>query len=690
MRLSKIQALLLTPLMLAGLAGCSDNEGHSGREPITPDYDAEPAGTYSGQVLDGYLRGAVVWIDLNNNRVQDPDEPFTETGTGGHFTFTREDLGCGEESKPYSCVDRPKAYPLGAKVEAGKAVDEFTRTTVDRSYYLWAPPIPRHFSRVVTPFTTLLKVERDLKEYTGQQLLYPIYTPASEAELSAEIDEYHKVVRNKLGVSQNLLLDYVSGNNARLHAYARGLVWAMQDYIADQGGLEALTASNSETVKQVVEAAYHYSPDVQVRQVRLASITGLPLEEVIQVLNDNELDEEAKIAALIERVQPMRPKMDGMGRALVHQGRWVVQAIDAAVGANASDAAYDRLAMAEVVPPIYVLERDPRVLARKKLYVHPDSQTLSSQPLADLMTLRDNTEPYLRGASLTQVQDYLYGLDGGLAQINVYGDLLEWRRDLLLSYPIQLEALFPRGHWKASSLKLNALGVPTLQIGIDSTLNGTERTATIKVHKVVDGEPEATPAEPAWTQVRQALPDSPASVERVLRYAPLSLSWLKSPARQDLGRFEEITRESYPAMATALDDLSLPTVLAPTSQDADVTLTYTAASPTDLVTRIDLNTASASEARWILFDRQKIEHQYQSGSLAVGGVGYSVLVRNTSSVEFAFAPVNGDKVFEDYCIQYKYEELHLRYELYGRNCSSNLIFMVVEYEYAHLSELLKR
>src|SRR5690554_2745888 len=700
MRLSKIQALLLTPLMLAGLAGCSDNEGHSGREPITPDYDAEPAGTYSGQVLDGYLRGAVVWIDLNNNRVQDPDEPFTETGTGGHFTFTREDLGCGEESKPYSCVDRPKAYPLGAKVEAGKAVDEFTRTAVDRSYYLWAPPIPRHFSRVVTPFTTLLKVERDLKEYTGQQLLYPIYTPASEAELSAEIDEYHKVVRNKLGVSQNLLLDYVSGNNARLHAYARGLVWAMQDYIADQGGLEALTASNSETVKQVVEAAYHYSPDVQVRQVRLASITGLPLEEVIQVLNDNELDEEAKIAALIERVQPMRPKMDGMGRALVHQGRWVVQAIDAAVGANASDAAYDRLAMAEVVPPIYVLERDPRVLARKKLYVHPDSQTLSSQPLADLMTLRDNTEPYLRGASLTQVQDYLYGLDGGLAQINVYGDLLEWRRDLLLSYPIQLEALFPRGHWKASSLKLNALGVPTLQIGIDSSVNGTGRGVTVQPQRIVEGELE--PLEPAWTLSRAALEDSKVSVERVLEAAPLSLSWLKSPSRQEFGQFEEVLQEWYPAVPTALDHLTQSIALAPTRQDTAVKLNYTPSNPTERVTELGFATEGGVESRWISFDRinagrVNATYHYQPGSettLAEAMVLKSTIDGSVNSIQLTFSPVEGEDLFESYCVFYRYEQQYLRYEIYGRmsrgQCSNNLPFMVVEYEYAHLSELLKR
>src|SRR5690606_24892351 len=305
MRLSKIQALLLTPFMLAGLVGCSDNEGHSGREPFTPDYDAEPAGTYSGQVLDGYLRHAVVWIDLNNNRAKDPDEPSVETGSAGRFTFTKTDLGCGEDSKPYSCVSRPKAYPLGVEVEAGQAVDEFTRTTVDRSYYLWAPPIPRHMSRVVTPFTTLLKAERDLSSYAGQQVLYPTYTPTTEAELTAEIDELHRVVRNKLGVSQNLLLDYLSGNNARLHAYARGLVWAMQDYIEDQGGLAELNASNSATVRQDILDAYHYSSDSQFRVVRLASVTGLPLEEVTQLLQDNTLDEAAKISALEERVLPM-------------------------------------------------------------------------------------------------------------------------------------------------------------------------------------------------------------------------------------------------------------------------------------------------------------------------------------------------------------------------------------------------
>lgn len=702
MRLSKIQVLLLTPLMLAGLFGCSDNEGHSGREPITPDYDAEPAGTYTGQVLDGYLRKAVVWIDLNNNRVQDDNEPSTETESAGRFTFTKSDLGCGEETKPYSCITRPKAYPLGVKTIAGYTVDEFTRSTVERPYYLWAPPIPSYMSRVVTPFTTLLKAERDLKSYTGQQLLYPSYTPPTEAELAAEIDELHREVRNKLGVSSNLLLDYVGSNNTRLHAYARGLVWAMQDYIEAQGGLDLVTEANSGTVAQHIRQAYHYSTDINVRSRRIANVTGLPEEEVKALLDDSELDDEAKIAALVERLEPMRPKLDGLVRALVNQGRWIVQAIETAVGANAPASAYDRVDLAEVVPPIHVLERDPRVLSRKMFYVHPDSMSdaFSPLPLDGLMTLKAEQAPYKAGAALTQVQDYLYNMDGYLAQINVHGGLLEWRRDLLLSYPIQLEALFPQERWQARSLNLKALGSPTLRIDIDSSVNETGRRVTVQPQRIVEGELE--PLEDAWTLSRAALEDSKVSVERVLEAAPLSLSWLKSPSRQEFGQFEEVLQEWYPAVPTALDHLTQSIALAPTRQDTAVKLNYTPSNPTERVTELGFATEGGVESRWISFDRinagrVNATYHYQPGSettLAEAMVLKSTIDGSVNSIQLTFSPVEGEDLFESYCVFYRYEQQYLRYEIYGRmsrgQCSNNLPFMVVEYEYAHLSELLKR
>src|SRR5690554_3395025 len=109
----------------------------------------------------------------------------------------------------------------------------------------------------------------------------------------------------------------------------------------------------------------------------------------------------------------MRPKLDGLVRALVNQGRWIVQAIETAVGANAPASAYDRVDLAEVVPPIHVLERDPRVLSRKMFYVHPDSMSdaFSPLPLDGLMTLKAEQAPYKAGAALTQVQDYLYNMD---------------------------------------------------------------------------------------------------------------------------------------------------------------------------------------------------------------------------------------------------------------------------------------
>lgn len=705
MRLRKIHLLLLTPFMLAGLSGCSQNEGRSGREAFTPDYDAEPAGTYSGQVLDGYLNGAVVWIDLNNNRLQDDGEPVTETSARGRFTFTKEQL-CAEGGSV--CVTRPNAYPLGVEVIAGKTVDEYAGTTVDRTYYLWAPPIPRHMVRVVTPFTTLLKAERDLQGYTGQQLVYPRYTPPTEAELAAELDQIHQAVRNKLGVYQNLLVDYLSSSNARLHAYARGLVWAMQDYVESQGGsLPVKEGSNpdddnstpDDPMETLIRQAYQQSAPVMIQVMRLMVATGLSESEITEILQDKDLDDEGKIKTLAARVLKIQPKMDGLGRALVNQGRWVVQAIEAAVGANAPASAYDAIPLADVVPPIYVLDQDPKVVSRKKFYVHPNSVTGGATPFTGLMTMPSVKEPIIAGAAITQVQDYLYDLDGHLAQIDVYGDLQEWRRDLLLSYPSQLEALFPRERWQARSLKLNALGTPSWRIAIDRVVNGTQRTATISVHKAVDGVFGPSADEPEWTQVREAHTDMTA--DHLLRPALLSQSWLKSSARRDFGRLEEILQETYPAVPTLLDNLGAPEEKVPTGLDTDVVLSHTPANHTGNVTQLDFAYSSSQAPRSMSFsqpsaNRMDVDYKYQAG----GEVSWAKAVvslnmwDSPTSILYLFQSNNTGTAFQDYCVQYRYNQYDVLYEIYGRasnqQCMNNMPFLVVEYEYAHLSEVLKR
>ncbi len=44
--------------------------------------------TVTGEVIDGYVRGATVFVDANKNGVFDSGETFTTTDTLGNFTLT--------------------------------------------------------------------------------------------------------------------------------------------------------------------------------------------------------------------------------------------------------------------------------------------------------------------------------------------------------------------------------------------------------------------------------------------------------------------------------------------------------------------------------------------------------------------------------------------------------------------------
>ncbi|MEC8104037.1 MAG: hypothetical protein VXZ24_07080 [Pseudomonadota bacterium] len=81
-RLSSKPLVSLTILAAAMLAGgCSDNSSGS-------DNAADDNGTttsLSGKAADGYLAGARVCLDLNNNTACDDGEPTATTSAGGSY-----------------------------------------------------------------------------------------------------------------------------------------------------------------------------------------------------------------------------------------------------------------------------------------------------------------------------------------------------------------------------------------------------------------------------------------------------------------------------------------------------------------------------------------------------------------------------------------------------------------------------
>lgn len=102
--------------------------------------------TVVGLAVDGYLRRATVFLDINKNGLLDSDEPNVETDENGQFKF---------EAPTSSLANSP----IVVKVISGKTIDSDSPDgPVDKSYSLTSPVGK---TDVISPITTLIaaKVE---------------------------------------------------------------------------------------------------------------------------------------------------------------------------------------------------------------------------------------------------------------------------------------------------------------------------------------------------------------------------------------------------------------------------------------------------------------------------------------------------------------------------------------------------
>ncbi|MDX1459289.1 MAG: hypothetical protein R3276_16980, partial [Marinobacter sp.] len=204
---------LTLSLIVLSLTGCGEESPQSpedGRDFPAQDY-VEP-GSYSGVVIDGYLRDARVWLDLDGDWQYTPGpltltlpsgtevtlaqgEPTTMSGAEGRFTLDTSELVLDPTVGPD--LD-PRDYPLIAVAVPGRTVDETYDggTVIDKAFMLTALP----GTRTVTPLTTLLR-------YHGM-----IGASHSISEAAALEDLFRDI---------NLRSDYVEGEDARAHAYAQ-------------------------------------------------------------------------------------------------------------------------------------------------------------------------------------------------------------------------------------------------------------------------------------------------------------------------------------------------------------------------------------------------------------------------------------------------------------------------------------
>ena len=213
-------------------SGCSSSSGNSD----DPD-NSDGSGNVSleGKAADGYLAGARVCLDLNNNASCDDGEPTTTTSAGGGYTLE----GVTQEQIANS--------PIVVEIIVGETIDEDNPgETIDKTYTLTAPA----GSAFVSPLTTM--VQNEIKE-NG---LSP--------------DEAKASIQARLGTELDPTEDYVAGSDdgtsgeefQRLHKVAQVTRAVMQ--------------KNIELVNTVVNET----------GVSQEDLTALIVEQVLEALDD--------------------------------------------------------------------------------------------------------------------------------------------------------------------------------------------------------------------------------------------------------------------------------------------------------------------------------------------------------------------------------------------------------------------
>ncbi len=175
--------MLAMSTVLLPLAGCGGGDSDT-----TP---TVATSTYSVKAIDGYLNGALVWLDLNRNFELDNNEPSTYSKQGG-----LADLDV-------SGVSNYKEFPVVVKAIANQTIDEDlgANGALVTSNYLMSAPAG---NSVITPLSSLVHIK--------------IKQGDSEEEAVA-------AVANQLGMAKaQILTDYVQTGDDKALAKASALV----------------------------------------------------------------------------------------------------------------------------------------------------------------------------------------------------------------------------------------------------------------------------------------------------------------------------------------------------------------------------------------------------------------------------------------------------------------------------------
>lgn len=221
--------LIITTLSLAQLYACGG--GGDNKKEVKDPVLLPPVQTISisGKVIDGYVSGATVFLDLNFNGNLDTEEPSTISTDKGDYSFELTEA----EHKCASYVPVIVNVPVGAIDEDSGEVTE--------AYQMVLPPqfelITDDTLLNISPITTVIwdAIENELKSESDQLSCSILLENNSKREkltqtLSAAISA---VVLHYNISSEQLFKDFIAENNDEVKAKALNIVQGLKKSFAE-------------------------------------------------------------------------------------------------------------------------------------------------------------------------------------------------------------------------------------------------------------------------------------------------------------------------------------------------------------------------------------------------------------------------------------------------------------------------
>ncbi|MDD2274117.1 MAG: hypothetical protein PHP95_16945 [Desulfuromonadaceae bacterium] len=167
----------------------------------------------SGKVADGYLVGATVFLDKNNNYLLDAaSEPHTTTNANGVYALNIDPADVGK-------------YPLVAMAITGVTIDKDTNQTVSNSYTLSMPATAMSGtvnSNFISPMSTLIREK--MAANAGISLTDAMTQLRNQMNISAGID---------------MMADYVAGSQSGVNTAQYQAMYANAQKMAELMGGQA-------------------------------------------------------------------------------------------------------------------------------------------------------------------------------------------------------------------------------------------------------------------------------------------------------------------------------------------------------------------------------------------------------------------------------------------------------------------